>query len=150
MNTTKISESEISDLKISSLPTKPTAPASLGGKGYTSAQMKAAFDRLPLYIIERFNSLIDDIHGEGNDSLSGAMPTGIYDGHTLSDLFRDLTDGSASAYIHVAGKALGEALLALEESNAEMKNTLEQHAEFINSGVLDAGSPSERNGEAGR
>ncbi|MBQ8381341.1 MAG: hypothetical protein IJY18_05550 [Clostridia bacterium] len=61
MKTSKITESEIADLKISSLPTRPTAPASFGGRGYTAKDMKAAFDKLPLFIIERLNSVIDDI-----------------------------------------------------------------------------------------
>lgn len=59
--TTKILPSEIADIKISSLPTRPTAPTSFGGKGYTASDMKAAFDRLPLFIIERLNALIDDV-----------------------------------------------------------------------------------------
>ncbi|MBQ7314885.1 MAG: hypothetical protein IJW83_02640 [Clostridia bacterium] len=59
--TTKILPSEIADIKIASLPTRPTAPTSFGGKGYTASDMKAAFDRLPLFIIERLNALIDDV-----------------------------------------------------------------------------------------
>ncbi len=59
--TTKISASEISDLRISSLPLRPTASPQSGGSGYTAADMRAAFDRLPLFIIERLNSLIDDV-----------------------------------------------------------------------------------------
>ena len=62
MNTEKITESEIEELKISSLPSRPTAPPSFGGKGYTAKEMKEAFDKLPLFIIERLNSLIDDIY----------------------------------------------------------------------------------------
>ena len=61
MNTQKITDSEISELKISSLPSRPTAPPSFGGRGYTAKEMKEAFDRLPLFIIERLNSLIDDV-----------------------------------------------------------------------------------------
>ena len=61
MNTTKILDSEINDFKIASLPSRPTAPTAFGGKGYTSSEMKAAFDRLPLFIIERLNELIDDV-----------------------------------------------------------------------------------------
>ncbi len=73
MTTTKISASEISDLRISSLPSRPTAPVKNGGSGYTAADMKAAFDRLPLFIIERLNSLIDDVSAlqQTVDALSG-------------------------------------------------------------------------------
>ena len=64
MTTSKIIDSEIESLKISSLPTRPTAPTAFGGKGYTATEMKEAFDNLPLKIIEKFNALIDDI-GKG-------------------------------------------------------------------------------------
>ena len=47
MNSKKITDSDISALKISSLPTRPTAPAEFGGKGYTATELKAAFADLP-------------------------------------------------------------------------------------------------------
>ena len=68
MNATKILNSEIESLKISSLPARPTAPTAFGGKGYTSKEMKEAFDKLPLFIIERFNRLIEDITSKGENS----------------------------------------------------------------------------------
>ena len=61
MNTTKILPSEITQLKVASLPSRPTASADVGGRGYTATQMKEAFDRLPLFIIERLNDLIDEL-----------------------------------------------------------------------------------------
>ncbi|MBO5879609.1 MAG: hypothetical protein J6Q68_03565 [Clostridia bacterium] len=61
MNTKKITSSEIEPLKIAALPTRPTAPTAFGGKGYTPTEMKAAFDKLPLKIIESFNTLVDDV-----------------------------------------------------------------------------------------
>ncbi len=61
MTTSKITDSEIESLKVASLPTRPTAPTAFGGKGYTATEMKEAFDKLPLKIIENFNALIDDI-----------------------------------------------------------------------------------------
>lgn len=61
MNTQTILDSEIEEIKIANLPTRPTAPEHYGGKGYTAKDMKEAFDRLPLFIIERLNSLIDDV-----------------------------------------------------------------------------------------
>ena len=60
MTTQIITQSEITERAVSSLPTRPTAPASFGGKGYTATDMKAAFDRLPRFIAERLNSLIED------------------------------------------------------------------------------------------
>lgn len=61
MLTKKILDSEIESLKVASLPTRPTAPTAFGGKGYTSTEMKAAFDKLPLRIIEEFNTLVGEI-----------------------------------------------------------------------------------------
>ena len=80
MKAKKITEKEIKGLKVASLPTRPTAPASLGGKGYTAKEMKEAFDRLPTYIIERFNLLISDIEAVGEDSLAGAIKTDLMEG----------------------------------------------------------------------
>ena len=86
MKAKKILDAEIDDLKISSLPTRPTAPTSFGGKGYTTSEMKEAFDRLPLYIIERFNELIDDIE-------SGAVLENIkVDGTPLTDYIKTMRE----------------------------------------------------------
>lgn len=70
MNTKKILDSEIESLSVASLPTRPTAPTAFGGSGYTASEMKAAFDRLPLRIIEGFNSLITEIE---NGAMLGAL-----------------------------------------------------------------------------
>ena len=69
MKTTKIIEDEIKDLKVASLPTRPTADSAFGGKGYSASDMKAAFDKLPLFIISRFNSLLEDIFVPASISL---------------------------------------------------------------------------------
>ena len=45
MKSRKITEADIAEMKISNLPTRPTSPQSFGGKGYTAADMKAAFDK---------------------------------------------------------------------------------------------------------
>ena len=83
MNTRKITESDIAPLKISSLPTRPTAPTAFGGKGYTATEMKEAFDKLPLKIIESFNSLIDDIE-------YGALAEAISEQEPIASLVRDV------------------------------------------------------------
>ena len=106
MQTRKIIGEDIADISVSSLPTRPTSDYLYGGEGYSSAQMKAAFDRLPLYIIEAFNRLIDDIVNEGDDSLAASIPTGISEGHTLYTLFRDIKNGSFASYITIDGEPL--------------------------------------------
>ena len=78
-----IKDSEVSSLKVSSLPTRPTASAAFGGKGYTASEMKAAFDRLPLRIIEGFNSLVEEIE-------NGAVAELIATKEPFATLFSDL------------------------------------------------------------
>ena len=98
MKTEKITEEEVADLLVASLPTRPNAPTSLGGRGYTAGDMKAAFDRLPLYIAERLNSLIEDISSE-SDGISADIKTGISDGHTLAKFFEDVKSGEILEYV---------------------------------------------------
>ncbi len=116
MKTTKILSEEIRDLKIASLPTRPNANAYFGGKSYTSADMRAAFDKLSLFIIERFNSLLEDISRSGENSLAAAMPTGISENHTLVDFFSDVTNGNLASYLDVGGTSLASALAEIREA----------------------------------
>ncbi len=120
MNTKKILDSEISDLKIASLPSRPTAPSAFGGRGYTAKDMKEAFDKLPLFIIEKFNTLLDDISSTGENSLASSLPTGLYDGHTLASLFEDITNGAFAEILSLGEESLSEYIINLEE---KMKKT---------------------------
>ena len=96
MNTTKITRSESEPLQIALLPTRPTAPSAFGGSGFTAIEMKAAFDRLPLLIIERFNSLVDDVTG---GDICTAIPTGIDGANTLAALLAAFSDGTLASLI---------------------------------------------------
>lgn len=125
MKSTKILNSEIEELKISSLPTKPTAPKSLGGAGYTSKEMKEAFDKLPLFIVERFNSLIEDINDYGDDSLASSVATGIKDGHTLTNLFTDITSGEMATYFTIFGESLLSHILGIKSEIDLIKTKLD-------------------------
>lgn len=115
MKSRKITEADIAEMKISNLPTRPTSPQSFGGKGYTAADMKAAFDKLPLYIVDCFNVLIDDITGENGESVSDAIKTGIHETHTLSDMFSDIISGAFIMYAAGPVGKLGDYLLNLRE-----------------------------------
>lgn len=101
MKATVITNEEIDKLKVSSLPTRPTAPAAFGGRGYTAKEMKEAFDRLPLLIIERLNALINSISQVGADCLASMIPTGIIEHHTLQDLFSDILEGNILSYMYL-------------------------------------------------
>lgn len=116
MITEKITDTQIADLRVSSLPTRPNAPSAFGGRGYSAEEMKAAFDRLPVLIAERLNSLIDDIGAEPSTSISASILTGISEAHTLARLFSDITDGSLATYLKVGDYTLEELLRTLVPS----------------------------------
>lgn len=123
MKSTKIKDADISSMKIASLPSRPTAPTSFGGRGYTATEMKEAFDKLPLYLVEKFNNLIDDIYATGNESLAGSILTGISDGHTLTQLFDDISSGAIAAYLTVLGSPLAECVAEMREAIEEARTT---------------------------
>ena len=106
MNSTKITDAEIDGLSVASLPTRPTSPTAFGGVGYTASELKAVFDRLPMLLVERYNSLIDDAESLGEGSLASSIPTGIDEGHTLADLFSDVSGGNLATYIKVGDESL--------------------------------------------
>jgi len=124
MNTQKILTEEIRDLTVASLPTRPTASEELGGRGYSAGEMKAAFDKLPLFIIERLNSLIDDIQASGEGSVSDAIKTDIYEGHTLKALFKDITSGALSGYLTVLDSPLSTHIAQIIKRLSEIEGRL--------------------------
>lgn len=113
MTAIKFTDAIITLNSVSSLPTHPTAPKAFGGLGYTSVDVKAAFDRLPRLICERFNALLDDVSSTGDSSLAAAMPTGITSSQTLRDLFVSIGDGTVLSYIPFEGVTLASYLAAL-------------------------------------
>ena len=110
MKTTKITSTEAEPLLIASLPTRPTAPSAFGGRGYTATEMKAAFDRLPLLIIERFNELIGDIE---DGAAFASAPTGIDGAPTVAELLRAFTAGTLASVITYRDTTLTAFLEAL-------------------------------------
>lgn len=144
MNTTKITDSEIAKLKVSSLPTRPTAPSSFGGRGYTANDMKAAFDRLPVFIIEKFNSLLDDIISTDSGSLSASVPTGIRSAHTLKILFADIVNGVFSTYLSVGDETLAEMKIRLAYEVEKISEHIAELFDYMNDTVIDAGNPKAR------
>ena len=126
MTTKAIQNSEIEALKISSLPSCPTANPDYGGLGYSSSQMKAAFDALPLFIIERFNTLIADITAHPPASICSAIKTGIRKNwnHTLANFFEDLETGELASYLMIGEKNLATEIARLKSEIAEIKAQL--------------------------
>ena len=108
-------------MTVSSLPARPTAPREVGGRGYSAAEIRAAFDRLPLYIIERFNRLIEDIEAVGDGSLAASVRTGITERHTLTDLFDDIVNGKLAGYLRVGDSSLEYTLAQIQMKLNELE-----------------------------
>ncbi len=132
---------DIADIRISFLPSHPTAPRALGGMGYSSKEMKAAFDKLPLYIIERYNALIEDIGDVGEDSLAAAVPTGIKKRHTLSNLFDDIVSGELATYFNIFGESLISHLIGIKNDIDSLKTKVNDLEKLI------TGAPNNENSE---
>ena len=124
MNTTKILESEVESLKISSLPNRPTAEKKYGGAGLTAQEMKAAFDKLPIFIAERLTSLIDDIESEGDGKISESIKTGLDSGHCLSDFFADIKNGNLASYMALGDSTLVEKIYEMSAAIDAIKEQL--------------------------
>jgi len=124
MKATKITNADIAPLRLTSLPSRPTAPKAYGGLGYTAAQMKAAFDAFPMFLANKFNALMTDITATGENSMAAAMKTGISSGHTLNDMFLDVKNGGFASYLDVGGRSLLAALAELETRLAALEEKL--------------------------
>ena len=144
MNTKPIPESEYAPLCVAALPSRPTASSAFGGKGYTATQLKQAFDRLPLLIIQRFNALLADIGGTGEGSLANAIPTGLESGHTLARLFEDLKSGTFSTYVDVGGRSLYHLLTEMESTLNTLVLLMGDDYPGNGSFLVDCGAPKDR------
>ena len=140
----RILEGDIADMKISSLPTRPTAPVSFGGKGYTSTEMKEAFDKLPLYIVDKLNEIIDALNCTGDDSLAASIMTDIDAGHSLMDVFYDITSGNFAHYLTVEDESLYSLITELVRSVNAIKRDMGEGYTASDFVTLDCGSPVER------
>ncbi|MBP5209715.1 MAG: hypothetical protein J6125_02530 [Clostridia bacterium] len=112
-----ITPSEVDSRKVASLPANPNASPAFGGRGYTSAQLRAAFDALPLLLVERFNALVTALGETGEESVAAMIPTGLTspsgEDVPLSRLFGDISDGTFATYLKVGASYLDLILAAL-------------------------------------
>ncbi len=115
MKAKTIKNEEIEALKVASLPNRPTAPEEYGGVGFSAREMKEAFDRLPLYLLERYNELIDDISAEGEDSVAHAIKIGLGESVSLRDFIDWFSSGKILAFIPVADGNLAYYLVNLRK-----------------------------------
>ena len=114
MQSKKIEEAEVIGLKVSSLPTRPTAKEAFGGKGYSASEMKAAFDKLPEYILEKLNLLIEDLLREGEGSYVGSFKTGISENYSLQNLIDGIMNGELARLLMISDKSLYDTLREIE------------------------------------
>ena len=96
------------------------------------------------YDAEKLNELIELIIGEGDEKISDNIKTGLYDGHTLSELFEDIKNGNLSSYLDVYGKSLLERIEKLISDIGAVKRDMGVDytaPEFV---ILDCGHPENR------
>ena len=144
MNTKPIPESEYASLRISALPSRPTASSAFGGRGYTASQLKEAFDRLPMLLVARFNSLIADIESEGEGSLADSIPTGLESNHTLANLFEDVQSGTLATYLQVGDQTLFSALDEIQRELASLSGQPGSTPSVPTEFQVDGGHPKDR------
>ena len=118
MHLQKIKESELAEYGVEGLATRPSLPSLYSGRSLSARELRAAFDRLPRLLAERFNALLDSLglyeDTDGELPLSALIATDIQDGHSLYDLFCDLKSGAACDYITLDGEeSLAKAIARL-------------------------------------
>ena len=113
MKSHTITNEEIEALKVASLPNRPTAPEEYGGHGFTAKEMKEAFDRLPLYLVDRLNDLIDAIETERSDSVLRSIKLGVGNGMTLYDFLLLFETGQILSIIPMGDENLSFYLVRL-------------------------------------
>lgn len=90
MSMQTITERELVENGVSSLPLTPTASPALGGRDYTPSEVKAAFDRLPRLIAARLNALLSAV---ADGTVLADIPVAFGDGTlSLSELLALLGD----------------------------------------------------------
>lgn len=137
MSIQKIMEEEMADLGVSSLPDRPSAPSLYSGETLTAAELRAAFDRLPRLLAQRFNALLDATglyeDKEGAETLASLIATGLAEGHSLQDLFEEIQNGVLADRLILDGeRSLSEVLAALEDT-VSIPEGFESWKEYIDS-----------------
>ena len=107
MNIRTITEEEVRARWVQRLSDTPNRLGRFGTAGMTAAEMKAAFDALPLLIVGRFNALIEAIlSGE----VGALIP--IDEERSLADRLAGITDGRFAELLTVDGTRTLTALAA--------------------------------------
>ena len=117
---------------VSALPNRPSAPSLYSGRALSATELKAAFDRLPTLVAERFNALLDATglfeSEDPKESLAELIATRLAPDHSLSDFFADVANGNLAAYLSADGEH------SLADVISEMKEdiwALERHTVLL-------------------
>lgn len=141
----KITEEEIRSLGVSSLPRSPSAPSLYGGRSMDSVALRAAFDRLPICIARKVNALIDGLGlaGEEGATVAELLATGLFEGHSLEDLFGDIASGRFAAYLKFEdGERLADKAARWEALHGEtVKRLFETDALYAERAGVTVGIP---------
>ena len=112
-----LTESEMNEQGVVSLPTRPNGDCASGGEALSASELKERFDRLPRYIAERLNELIDVLNrspAEKEEAIADLILTGMFPStdarHTLTDLFKDVLNGDFAGYLSVGTATLSDCL----------------------------------------
>lgn len=107
MNIRSITEEEVRERWVQRLSDTPNRRGRFGTAGMTAAEMKAAYDALPLLIVGRFNALVDAIlTGEINAILPAT------EDESLADLLAGIRSGRFAELLTVDGTRTLTALAA--------------------------------------
>ena len=112
MSLRKITEDEVRALWVQRLSDTPNRGGKFGTAGLSAREVKAAYDALPLRIVEAFNELVDTVE-EGR--LAELIPAA--EGRSLAAFFRDVTSGELAAYLTADGARSLAELAALFDTH---------------------------------
>lgn len=112
MSLRKITEDEVRALWVQRLSDTPNRYGRFGTAGLSASEVKAAYDALPLRIVERFNELVDVVE---RGELAELIPAA--EGRTLADFFRDVTSGELAAYLTADGERSLSEIAALLDTH---------------------------------
>lgn len=98
MSIRKITEDEVRALWVQRLSDTPNRHGQFGTAGLSAGEMKAAYDALPLRLVECFNELVDAVL---TGRLAELIPAA--EGRSLAAFLRDVTSGELADYLTADG-----------------------------------------------
>lgn len=125
MSIQQISYKELLENGVQALPNRPSTPSLYSGNAMSAHDLKAAFDRLPTLIAERFNDLLRATglfdENDPKNSLAELISTDIFPEHSLAQFFEDVESGALALYLKADGKnSLADVITALREELARV------------------------------